>query len=85
MRYITALFGSVFIFVAINVICFVINAQLPPTFQRPITIPLLLSGFSATPALLVGMVIGIAAATHSFRSTLHRYTVKAERPACQSD
>jgi hypothetical protein len=79
MQYITAALGAIFMFLAIILIGCVVNAFLPPALQQKITIPLLVFSIWGTPALLVGIVLGAIAALHSFRSTLKRYAIKAEK------
>jgi hypothetical protein len=78
MRYITATIGAIFIFAAVNVVCFVVNSYLPPALQAAVLF-LNLGAVTiwCTPALLVGMVLGVFAAASSFRSTLKRYELKA--------
>ncbi len=79
MKYATATIGAVFIFVAVVVVSMFANGFLPAAFQRPVFIVLGLFGFGGTPALLVGLAIGSLAAVSSFRSTLGRHTVTADR------
>ena len=74
MRYVIATVVVLFIFVAVVLISFVVDAFLPPSMQQSVKIPLGIFMIWGTPALLVGIVIGGIAAVHSFRSTLKRKT-----------
>jgi len=76
MRYVTATIGAVFIFVACSVVGFLLTAFEP--FQGVVTLPLGVVTITGNPVFLVGIVVGIPAAVHSFRSTLKREANKAE-------
>ena len=77
MRYVTAVIGAIFIFIAIIAVGFGITAFLPAGLLRPITLPLGPFSLSGTPSLLIALAIAPLAAIHSFRSTLKRYNEKA--------
>ena len=74
MRYVTATIGALFIFAAVVLISFIVDAYLPPSMQQGIKIPLGIFMIWGTPALLVAVIIGGIAAVHSFRGTLKRKT-----------
>jgi hypothetical protein len=76
MHYFTATIGAIFIFAAVMVISFVVNAFLPPVFQNVITLRLGNFSIRGNPALLVGVVVAGVAAASSFRSTLKRYRAR---------
>lgn len=78
MRYITATTGAIFIFAVMIVIGFLINAFLPPSLQRVITLPLGPFFLRGNLSVLIGLALSLPLAVHSFRSTLKRYAVKAE-------
>ena len=78
MRYVTATIGAIFIFVAIILVGFLVNAFLPPSLQQVITLPLGPVFISANVSVLLGFALALPAAIHSFRSTLKREARKAE-------
>ncbi len=78
MRYVTATFGAVFIFVAIILVGFLVNVFLPPPLQRVISLPLGPVFISANVSVLLGFALALPAAIHSFRSTLKREAKKAD-------
>ena len=71
MRYVTALIGAVFMFVACVVGCFILTGF--RTFQGSLTIPFGAASITiGNPVGFLGFPLGILAAIHSFRSTLKR-------------
>ena len=72
MRYITATLGAVFIFVAVIVIGFAINAFLPPALRTVVTLPLGIVYVRANLSVLLGLGLALPLAIHSFRSTMKR-------------
>jgi hypothetical protein len=79
MKYVTATIGAVFIFVAVVLVSMFANGFLPPALQRRMLVSLGFFGFGGTPALLVGIALGSLAAVSSFRSTLGRYAMTADK------
>ena len=79
MRYVTAIIGAVFIFLAVILIGFFVNAFLPPTMQRTTRISFGFFSVGGTPALLLGIPLAGFAAVHSFRSTLKRYAQRSRK------
>lgn len=78
MRYITAMIGAIFIFIAVILIGIVAVKFLPPAFEPVITVPLGVFYFRANLSVLIGFALAVPFAVHSFRSTLERYAIKAE-------
>jgi len=78
MRYITALVGGLLMFAGIVVISIFATPLLPPVFQRVITIGSGLFWLSAPIGVFIGIALGGLAATHSFRSTLKRYSTNTD-------
>ncbi len=80
MRYITATIGAVVVFFSMLVIAFVIFAFLPPRFQGDdYTFRFGIFYARGNPVLLLAPILGLAAAVHSFRDSLKRYKIKAEK------
>ena len=81
MQYVTATIGAVLIFFGCVVGFFLLSAF--PAFQGKIMVPLGSVSFTIeNPIVFAGIPVGIFAAVHSFRSTLRRGAIKAEkRPA----
>ncbi len=71
MRYFTATIGAILMFVACTIFGVVLTAF--PIFQGAVKLPLgLLNLTIRNPTWLAGIILGILAAVHSFRSTLKR-------------
>jgi len=84
MKYVTATVGAAFMFVACLIGGLVLTAV--PPLQGVLVLPLGLITLSLhNPIWLVGPVVGIFAARHSFRSTLRRYEGAAEKNSPPSD
>jgi hypothetical protein len=78
MQYVTATIGAIFMFAACLIGCFILTAFRP--FQGSLTVPLGASSFTiGNPIGFAGLPIGLFAAVHSFRSTLRREAIKAEK------
>jgi hypothetical protein len=69
MRYVTATIGAMFVFVAVLVVSFVLNAFVPPAFQAA-RLHLGAVVVWGSPIVLLGFVVAVVAAVHSFRSSL---------------
>jgi hypothetical protein len=85
MRYITATIGAIFILVGVLIIGFFWGVLLPADINPRITINLGLfsvwGNLSVVIGMLIGVPLGIAAAIHTFRSTVRRSAPKPpERP-----
>ncbi|HZZ43968.1 MAG TPA: hypothetical protein VFE58_13610 [Tepidisphaeraceae bacterium] len=70
MRYITATFGAIFIFVALFLLTCVAVALLPPIFRTPVDLGLFQTNN------VIGLALSFFAASASFRATLRRARAK---------
>lgn len=70
MRYVTAILGALFIFVATFILMSVVVAFLPPVFRTPVTVGVFQTNN------VIGLVLASLAATASFRGTLRRARAK---------
>ena len=75
MRYVVAILGSLFIFVATFILSTLLVPFLPAFLMHPIKV-----GFVYTNNV-VGLVLASLTATASFRATLHRYAKEKEAKA----
>jgi hypothetical protein len=86
MRYVTAMIGAVVVFFSALVIAFVIFAMLPPKLQSDDwTFRTGIFQVRGNPVLVFAPILGLAAAFYSFRDSLKRHRLKAEKKiACHS-
>ena len=86
MRYVTAFIGGLLVFIGVVLINLVLTPFLPVVLQRVVTLKLGIFTYSGPVCVLIGVALGGIAATHSFRSTLMRYSKRAmESPAQKED
>jgi hypothetical protein len=80
MRYVTAMIGAVVVFFSALVIAFVIFAMLPPKLQSDDwTFRTGIFHVRGNPVLVFAPILGLAAAFYSFRDSLKRHRLKAEK------
>jgi hypothetical protein len=80
MKYITATIGAIFIFLGVLIVCIFGGAFVPADINPRITINLGLFSVWGNLSVLVGVPLAIAAAIHTFRSTVRRYTINRDGP-----